>query len=360
MDGSLKEEQILMSSERDWTDLPPNLIHLISQKLPDLRYFIRCGAVCKRWFSSILLSDPPPQQLPWLIEYDEQFPRASPLKEELPFYSFVTGETGSIPIQESHRGKVYHRTGHSYLLVIDGEVISLFNPLTNEEISLPQLPSRFDFIWPVFGGADPSRNWPWHISLVCDVGRSRYLTYYLDRMRWQCFDTVLHKTCNWDGMLFTTEDHGTSTLVFDAASRKELYTIPPLNEETFGFITSYFVESCGELLRVSLDYNLTRNIETYIFLIYKLNFEGGKGQPHWVKVSNIRDQIIFLDHLTGFAVRATAGLKGNCIYFFIEEHCRSDRFYNDSTLWRYDIATGTCEPVPCPFNRCSWFVPNLR
>ncbi|KAF3331392.1 F-box protein [Carex littledalei] len=352
-----------MSSERDWTALPSELIHLVSQKLPDLRYFIRCRAVCKRWLSSVLLSDPPQQQLPWLIEYSRQFPQASPLKEELRFYSFVSGETGSIPIQESHCGKVYHRPRHSYLLVVHGEVISLLNPLTNEEIYLPQLPSRFDTIRPVSWGADLSHSWQWHISLVCDVGRCRYLTYYLDKMRWQCFDTVLHKTCYWNGMLFTTKDcdmwtGAMSTVVFDAASRKELYTIPPPVVETFGFITSYIVESCGELLRVSWEYNYNRIIKTYIFLIYKLNFEGGKGQPHWVKVSNIRDQIIFLDHLNGFSVRATAGLKGNCIYF-IEEHCRSDRCYNDSKLWRYDIATGTCEPVPCPFERCTWFVPSL-
>ncbi|KAF3331393.1 F-box protein [Carex littledalei] len=267
-----------MSSERDWTDLPPEVIHLISQKLPDLRYFIRCRAVCKRWFSSILLSDPPQQQLPWLIEYDEQYPKSSPLRKEMRFYSFVNSETCSIPIQESHRGKLYHRPGHSYLLVLDGATISLFNPLTNEEITLPQLPSRPYLIMPVFRGADPSRNWQLDITLLYDERCWRYVTIHPDKMRWQFVDNICFRTCYCDGMLFSTARD--CTMVFDAASGKQLYTIPPPNDDPFTYC--YLVESCGEILRVYLEHKYERSqiiVPSFNFHLYKLNFEGGKEQP---------------------------------------------------------------------------------
>lgn len=359
--NSTKEEEeiiyMMASSERDWCDLPPELVHLISRKLLDLRYFIRCRAVCKHWFSSILLSDPPRQQLPWLIEYGKEFPDATPLKQELRFHSFVTGETGSIPIQKTHRGKAYHRPGHSYLLVVDRKVMSLLNPLTDRVISLPPLPSSFSTMWPVFGGEDPSRNWLWHIVLYSNRGSWQCATYHPNKTGWKYVDNSLCRTCYWLGMLFTTVG-GSSTLVFDAASGKKLYTIPRPKDEPFDSVSSYIVESCGAILRVSRDIR-HGDVESSIVRIYALDFGGGRKQPCWVRVIDIGDRIVFLDHRNGFSARATDGLKGNCIYFIVENAGPIFGYCIGSKLWRYDIGTGKFERLPCPFERCTWFVPNL-
>jgi Protein of unknown function (DUF295) len=362
--------QTMANPERDWNNLPSELIHFISQKLSDLCSFIRCRAVCKNWLSAILLSDPPQQKLPWLIEYQKEFPDATLLKEELRFYSFVTGETGSIRIQETHHGKEYHRPGHSYLLFVDGGAISLFNPLTNKEISLPSLHSHFDIIWPIFSGEDPSRNWLWHIVFHrFNQSIWNYAIYHPDSVGWRYVDNVyFRKTCYWLGMIYATD--GCFTTVFDTTSGKKLYTIPPPMNIHCYLKNVYIVVACGVILRVcsdieycrvcDLEYCTVRDLEASFFYIHALKFEGERRQPYWVRVSDIGDQILFLDYNNGFSVTATAGLKGNCIYFIAENVITHPR--NNSTrskLWRYDIGAGRAERLHCPFERFTWFVPSL-
>jgi hypothetical protein len=80
-----------MCEERDWANLPTDVINLISKKLPKLTDFVHFLVVCKTWFSS----DQPPQ-LPWFIEDRTGYYPLNPLYHELRLYSFFSGETVTI------------------------------------------------------------------------------------------------------------------------------------------------------------------------------------------------------------------------------------------------------------------------
>ncbi|KAJ4763952.1 F-box protein (DUF295) [Rhynchospora pubera] len=339
--------------KRDWRELPPELLFLISQKLADLRYFIRFRAVCKSWCSSVLLSDHP-LQIPWLLECDDIFIEGTRFSEELHFYSLADAspetKTGSIPIKECHHSSNYQGTGNGYLLVMDDCDLSLLNPLTNNTISLPPVPSNCISLFPVFFSSS-DLVLAGRIFLGCDHGNWSCGIYHPDKMEWKCIDSDCFNTCYLNGMLFTTFGFD-CTNVFDVTSGKKLYEIPQPEDEGPNAWGCYLVESCGVILRLSL-YN-TRDVDTNIFSIYKLNFERGEGQPCWVKVNNIGDQILFLDVRNGISVKATDGFKKNSIYFITE-----DKHSRDHSLWRYDIATGIIEMLHCPFERFMWFIPKI-
>lgn len=117
----------------------------------------------------------------------------------------------------------------------------------------------------------------------------------------------------------------------------------------------YLVESVGEILRVSMKFESLASIEKTAFCIYKLalDHERNNSLLFWVKVSDIGDQMLFLDAQNGFSMNATSfhGCKGNCIYF-LHLHC---------TPCRYNIEDGKTERfIKCPFQSSTWFVPDLR
>ncbi|KAJ4800256.1 F-box protein (DUF295) [Rhynchospora pubera] len=338
-----------MSEERDWSNLPPELIFLISRKLADLSDFIRFHAVWKTWLSSVPFSDHPPQ-IPWLLEYDADFSVKACMKEELHFYSLTSHgtKTKSIPIKESHHNKKYNRNAHGYLLVEDGNELSLLNPLTDKEISIPAVQSDSKIEWPIFMASNPIEN----LYTLFNHKLQKYNlgVYHPDKMEFTYVDSDFCCACYWNSMLLTTQ-RSCCTQMYDAISGKMLYEIPtPKNEDKVA--RTYLIVSCGVIFRVSLIFPPC----VTIFRIYKLNFDGGKGEPCWVEVRNIGDQIFFLDSWSGFSVRAVAGLKENCIYFILTE---LGKFHPHNVLLRYDIATSKAERVPCPLERFMWFIPKL-
>jgi F-box domain len=68
--GLHKAKKILtigrQSKGKDWAQLPPELLHLISKKMEDVSNLIHFRAVCKDWRFAADASDAPPQ-LPWLV-----------------------------------------------------------------------------------------------------------------------------------------------------------------------------------------------------------------------------------------------------------------------------------------------------
>ncbi|KAF3322005.1 hypothetical protein FCM35_KLT14221 [Carex littledalei] len=87
----------------------------------------------------------------------------------------------------------------------------------------------------------------------------------------------------------------------------------------------------------------------YHFSLYRLDY------GHWVEMSTIGDQMLFLSKHRGLSMCADGfqGYEGDCIYFF-------DKIFSKFQLCRYHINAGTTEVVPCPFERGStWFVPVL-
>jgi Protein of unknown function (DUF295) len=351
------------SEPRNWADLPGELLNLIYKKLSlDPIYPVRFRSVCKNWRSSAAPFSHPTPHLPWLIECENPT-RNSYLQPTLRFYSLAGGVAGTISVPEPYRGMKYNGPGHGYLLVSSSDdQPNLLNPLTSNEIILPKIDGDLTIRSPACSASDPIQNWHLVSCFMPDshMGTWTSLIYHLDNYTWTNVDIPFcHASCNtccWDGKLFATEE-GCCTRVFDVVTGNTLYEVPKLEDEECQVLTTYLVESCEEILRVSWYFVSYENdevsdendeVEVSMFDIYKLHSEGGK--HFWVEVSDIGDQVVFLDLINGFSMKAPAGFKGNCIYFLLDD---------GKTPCRYDIDNRTMERVPCPFKSCTWFIPHL-
>jgi Protein of unknown function (DUF295) len=343
-----------MSERMDWLKLPIDLISEITKKLPDICDFARARAVCKTW-GSIPLSSAPPQ-FPWVLEW--QNPLIPVLERDQRFYSLSSGETGTISVEESHWGKKIRGPYRDYLPLLAEKRVSLLNPLTRAEITLPPIP--IDCHWPIWISANRSANDVMVVfQNVFEPGKRGIWAYHHpDNNKWVLVKGIFISCCYCHGMFFSTQV-GEDTKVFDVASKKLLHEIPPPESEIATVdgqisVVAYIVESSEEILRVSLyidrhDYK----VEESVFHIHLLEFQGGKERPRWVKINSIGDQIIFLEEINGFSISAKpfAGFRGNCIYFI---HGWSNKIH------RYDIETGTMETMPCPFAMGCWYIPSLQ
>ncbi|KAJ4752991.1 F-box family protein [Rhynchospora pubera] len=355
--------------ERNWSELPEDLIHLIAKKLPDLVDFIRFRAVCETWRSSAPLSDPP-HQLPWLLELFKRKLCHRTLRRRQKYYSVSSGQTLTIPFTDGRPllwswidgGAFSH-----YLAFNDVDyIVSFLNPLTNDRFSLPAMtrPLHYGTPWMVWTGTDPIRD-----RCVVVVDRDRTLSneiggwcfYDPCNNEWVDQKGFFYASCYWKGKFFSTSPNQ-ATEVFDAYSKELLHEIPPPEDEVLTDKTdelawrlrrSYLVVSSGVILRVSWFCGSKRKaVEKSVFHISRLDFETADGKPCWVRITDIGDQILFLQEMHGFSVtaRSSTGFRQICIYFILPK-----KF----TPYMYDILTGTVERVPCPFNRCTWFLPGL-
>ncbi|KAJ3699439.1 hypothetical protein LUZ61_003144 [Rhynchospora tenuis] len=276
--------------KRDWSDLPLELVHAISERIPGLCDFVRFRATNKKWHSSIPLSDAPPQ-LPWLLEgnVDGQAITTN-LQEEHRFYSLFTGETGTIYVKPSCQGKSFRGPSHGRLLLWNTGYTNsrischLFNPLTDEEFLLSPQPNPTD--------GPPVHN----------CGFESWAFYDAHNSEWIAGERRFSHSCGYLGGLIFSSRGGDSTEIFDVSGLK-LYEVPPLLDELQirWPPTSYLMESAGEFLRVSL--YLKCSDHSY-FRIYKLMSD--ETFCFWEEISNIGDQVLFLDVADGFSMSATS------------------------------------------------------
>ncbi|KAJ1700682.1 hypothetical protein LUZ63_000461 [Rhynchospora breviuscula] len=361
--------------EKDWLELPAELIHLIAKKLPDLLDFIRFRAVCKTWRSSTLLSDPP-YQLPWLLELSQtEYCPQGTLRPQQRFFSISSGETITIAftnIKTALEKWIKGGVCSHYLAFSDDKIMSFFNPLTKDLFLLP--PMRYF----LYLGA-PCMVWtgtaPIHDRSIVVLDRTDSLWndniavgafYDPYKSKWVYQFGQFNSSCYLKGMFFSTCARG-PTKVFDAYSNELLHTVlPPDNELTDNpfdgnevnelprhFITlkqSFLVVSLGVILRVSWFHGWCA--KGSLFNIYRLHYETADGTPFWVRIHDIGDQTLFLEEVNGFSMtaRPSTGFREGCIYF-IDPH-------NDEP-YMHDILAGTVERMPCPFKRCTWFLPGL-
>lgn len=364
----------MLEQEKDWTVLPPELIQIIANKLSDILDFIRFRAACKIWLSSTPLSDSP-SQVPWLLELSESEDYRC-LSVRPRFYSVSSCQTVTICLNQSKTLWTLINGGvFSHYLVstnIKEETLSFFNPLNRGQFLLP---------WPFIGLDIPRMrgNGPDPLDIRSIVVVNQNLWQFWNELgRWAFYDPhnnewvdqlpqqqkYCYNICYWQGMVFSTGE-GRETKVFDASSEKLLHKIPPPDNEVRKYnlfdkgyfacppTKSYFVESLGTVLRVSWFSDRDNyTAEDSIFHIYKLEFDGLDGQACWVRIDNIGNQVLFLEEMTGFSMtaRPSIGFREGCIYFI--------NSYEDKP-YVHDILAGTVERVPCPFEKCTWFLPSL-
>ncbi|XP_078160882.1 putative F-box protein At4g17565 [Carex rostrata] len=338
----------ILSHERNWSELPQEILHLFSKKLPDISDFIRFRAVCKTWQLSAPVNDPPPQ-LPWLLELRREEGRENAI---IRFYCLSSNKVHTITCPGS-RCAWLRGPGWRYLLAyLRNSEMYLLNPLTGDQIHLPFFDGRGV---PDYIGPDPIQGGD--IVVVSGIMPNLNPPSYLMAF-WR------HKADNWVyvegvsdfgnafcmGKYFSNDRETSITNVIDIATKKLAYQIappedtnPPLKGWTF------MVESGGKILRLFQHY---QTVQCH-FDIHCLYFGDGEPKPYWVKITDIGDQMLFLQGSSGLSFCASnfVGFKGNCIYFGNDWHY----------LCRYDIGDGTTEVLPCPFDAImgSWFVPSL-
>ncbi|XP_078170233.1 putative F-box/kelch-repeat protein At5g24040 [Carex rostrata] len=336
------------NSERNWSELPQDILHLFSKKLPDISDFIRFRVVCKSWQLSALVSDAPPQ-LPWLMEFHQGHEENAIIR----FYCLSSGKVHTITCPDSRNALLIGPT-YRYLLAyhLGYSGMYLLNPLTNDHIHVPPIGVLgcwlLDYIAP-----DPIEGGD---IVVMSRLTTRHSMMAFWRSKANNWVNVKRIGNNYSGKAFYMGQHFINdgetgiTDVIDISTQKLAYQVAP-PKDTNPLLKGYtfmVVGSGGKILRLFQYYKG----EQCHFDIHYLYFGDGESKPSWVKITDIGDQMLFLQYYHGLSLCASnfVGFKGNCIYFL------KDRQY----LCRYNIGDCTTEVLSCPFDSMgTWFVPSL-
>ncbi|KAJ4806819.1 F-box family protein [Rhynchospora pubera] len=340
-----------LPEEPDWSDLPPELISLISRKLIDIFDFVRLRAICKTWRSAVQTSDLAPQ-LPWIMEYSDQ----SFEKGYMRFYSLLTGKIHDVNFPKSIQ-KFITGSAYKYLFSYDMRTreCSLINPLTKEEISLPPTPANIWF--PICVPPDLSSRYVVTTDLLfCKLGDLEWTRmqeessphYRIDRPG-LCYDGLCYAS-----------DRGTGyTVVINIATQTVIFVVPRPKSELREQV-AYLIVSAGEILRVC-QYNKRYRQEPSYFDIYRLqlgNRDGKVINPCWIKIDNTSHQFLFLlhkEHGCAFRVDDFPEFIGNSIYFLINRNINEGY-----KLFRYNMKDRKIEALQVPVELySSWFIPSL-
>ncbi|XP_078153685.1 uncharacterized protein LOC144548845 [Carex rostrata] len=258
--------------ERNWSELPEDILHLFAKKLHDISDFIRFRAVCKRWQLSAPVTDPP-LQLPWLLEHRQQEHHENGIMR---FYCLSSDpfEGGDIVVILSAYGVVDMRQNtFAYMM-------ACWRPKVDNCI---------------------------FVEGVGHYGNAYYM-----------------------GQYFSNDRETGITNVIDIATKKLAYQVaPPDGANSFPYGRTILVESGGKILRLFPHYEAKQ----WLFDIYCLYFSDGEEKPCWVKIIDIGDQMLFVQSYRGLSFNASnfSGFKGNCIYFVKDRQylCKYD--IGDST-----------------------------
>ncbi|KAJ3708074.1 hypothetical protein LUZ61_011779 [Rhynchospora tenuis] len=340
----------------DWSELLPDLLHLISKRLPDLSDFIRFRAVCKRWRSAAPTTDPPPQ-LPWYVEttYDNT----------VRFKSLSTGKSVNITFFEVEWDAYHPGSSNGHILVSGSNAsnLSLLNPLTRNEIPLPLPPTDSIYHCLIYTGLDPVRSgddvvlWWFSSEVVLTVGICRP-----GDQEWETIQLSgwANGQTYYKGMYYVIEKDNPATKIMDIRTGATLSIIPPPICASTGkpFPLEYLIVSSEGLLGVS-GYNGTHDIRDFKFEVYRLDDKNKVAR--WIKINSIGDRILFLDNTKGFCLSTNEieGFKGDCIYFITDMY-EYDNIYNvRCPICRYDLKNRTAEKaVSNSFRNMShWFFP---
>ncbi|KAJ1691562.1 hypothetical protein LUZ63_015717 [Rhynchospora breviuscula] len=343
---------------RRWSNLPSDLIHLISTKLPDLSDRVRIRAVCKMWKSSVSASDPSPC-LPWFVSSEMDG------TDEFVYYCLSSKKTCTIHCPQQRNSHIHGTAGGFILCCKDRHTcpqsISLFNPLTGLEISVPKPkeskkfsvvsnPFQKDLV--VILGLQDSKNF---VGLI-RPGDDAWVIRRLDMMLYE-------ELCVWYNGTCYIKEYGIPPWIGDATTRSVLSTVPlpppPAPRGPHPILKPrYMLETCGEILLIFMHSTSICELEEIYFSIYRLNKMGEEENYQWVKVRGIGDRMLFLDNVRSFVLKASdfSGFTRNCIYFQSYDYKRL-RFL----LCRHDLDTGTTKVLPNFSGKywSTWMIPNL-
>ncbi|KAG9152655.1 hypothetical protein Leryth_020874 [Lithospermum erythrorhizon] len=391
----------------DWSDLPGELVELISSHLPTETDVIRFRSVCSTWRSSTNKSGGSGT----LSSFPSRFPILPNQGISDTCWGFHLSKRTLYQLQPPFP-LLLDSTNHNNDWIIKLErdnptrmhllsplSTSLFNPLP------PQFPRSFDSSkFPIFelgneftlqyinyrplanSIGDAGNLYMEKVALslldaVADADTSSFVLltihisgklvmYKSGDKKWTViddlpapYDDVIFK----GGCFYAVDTTGRAVLVeFNPASSTPIVT--PVAESVHGGDKKYLVESCGDLLLVDMylsggpeddfgyiegfqfyeDFDCYMSERTVKFKVFKLD----KDMHHWEEMDSLGDMIIFLGDNSTFSALASeinSSCKGNCIFF-------TDQFYSckeeeEGGVWKsrgigvFDMETGKIGPI---------------
>ncbi|XP_078182801.1 F-box protein At2g26160-like [Carex rostrata] len=361
---------------RDWTELNPDLLHLISKKLGNLSNFIRFHSVCKQWRSA---ADPPPL-LPWLLHPATFRCEEANTNTDYILYSLSSNSSYQIELPITYKGFRYHNMKEpsiGFILVDQHKQILkppcplmipyLFNPLTETKIHLPF--TEVVFYCTLYLGPDNKSNSSMVKSGVHLVVYS-IRNSHLEIRSWRSDSNKITEfkipfitfvVGYYKGKIFVYLSKTRETKVFDMTTGAEMNIVIQHPVECLHF--NLFVEAMGDLLAVAYPRPGKGGCEVKV---YRLEHTDVFGQCRWIKLKGIGERVLFLGSpAAGFCLSASdfEGLRGNCIYYMraCSETNETDGFRHYNRLFRYDMENGTSEELlNCVPLSATWFMPCLN
>ncbi|XP_078182798.1 F-box protein At2g26160-like [Carex rostrata] len=360
---------------RDWTELNPELLHLISKKLGNLSNFIRFRSVCKQWRSAADPADPPPL-LPWLLHPATLRRKEANMNTDYLLYSLSSNSSNQIELPITYKGFRYHNTKEpsiGFILVDQHKqfkppcelmVPYLFNPLTETKIHLPF--TKPEYYFSLYMGPDNKSNSSmvksgvhlvvYSIEREIEIGswRSDSNEFTTFKIPFKTFVVGYYK-----GKIFVYLSKTRETKVFDMATGAEMNIVIPHPVECLHF--NLFVEAMGDLLAVAYPHPGEGGCEVKV---YRLEHTDVFGQCRWIKLKGIGERVLFLGSpAAGFCLSASdfEGLRGNCIYYMRDcKEVKKNVVRHYNRLFRYDMENGTSEVLlNCVPLSATWFMPCL-
>lgn len=392
-----------MSVDHDWSELPPELLDTIVNKLINLRDYLRFRAVCSNWRSSTPATPKNlPCQFPWLMLPKNRSNRRG-------FFNLLDNKLHFLNLPEASNRRRRCGSSHGWLIIVDeSPSIFIINPLTKVTFNLPplcQLPNvvNFDFysvgreftiqspdgevytrnlkeirdlfIKKVVLSHSPSRD-PNFIAVMilnetgelayCKNGENSWK--FIDEARFFAEDVIY-----FDGLFYAVHKLG-SIAVCDVSGDLPKVSFIETPRQIGGDI-QYLVKTDDELLLVTRSLELDTDAayhqldvvyKTVEFRVFRLVLEG----PRWEKVDSLGEKMLFLGENSSLALLASdyPGCEGNRIYF-TDDYCEAnyDGVNGNHDLGYYNLEDGRIEALSCyPRNSHSmlrwpppiWFTPN--
>ncbi|PIA27254.1 hypothetical protein AQUCO_08200046v1 [Aquilegia coerulea] len=332
-----------------WSNLPNELLDLISQNLTNYVDYVRLRAVCPTWRSN--LPKKPNHlvtQLPWLLlpHYDNN----TICETHCSFFNLADNKTYRLELPEVlGDGMICWGSPHGWLVIMkqEGPLLSLLNPLTREEIQLPSLfffpetSLREDLAgvvipWDSIGYLGKSKivkallfgnpcESDYVVIVIMTGGPCSLAFFQVGAVAWTLFmDT--YKMCFLDVVFFKGQFYavdyaahvyichlGASPTVVKVADPAETYVDAEPE-------TKYLVESVNELLlvyRYEVHNWATISDSTYYFTVHKLQLS----ESRWSLVDDLKEQVLFLGRNCSFSLSAGSYpcCRGNSVYY-TDEH----------------------------------------
>ncbi|KAF3642221.1 putative pseudouridylate synthase [Capsicum annuum] len=369
---------------RDWSELPPELLHTIANYLINLTDYLHFRAVCSTWRSSTPATPINlPCQLPWLMLPKNRSNRRG-------FINFVDNKLHFLNLPEASNRRRRCGSSHGWLIIVDesSPLILMINPITKVTFNLPpvtQFPNvlNFDFysvgreytvrssdgevytrnlkemcdlfIRKVVISSSPSRDPNFIVmAILNETGELAYckngenLWNFIDEARFYAEDVIY-----FEGLFYAVHKSG-EIAVCDVTGNSPSVSFIETPRQIGGDM-QYLVRTNDEFLLVTryleLDidaayHQLDVVYKTVEFCVFRLVLEG----PRWEKINCLGDKMLFLGENSSLALLASdfPGCVGNRIYF-TDDYCEAnyDGVNGNHDLGYYKLEDGSIEALSC-------------